>query len=64
MTTQTAHTRIKAITERIIERSKPTREAYIGRVREAAFRKPHRSILDAPISPTVLPPAARMTRRL
>ena len=45
MTTQTAHTRIKAITERIIERSKPTREAYIGRVREAASRKPHRSIL-------------------
>ncbi|MCL7998985.1 phosphogluconate dehydratase [Brucella sp. 21LCYQ03] len=45
MTTQAAHTRIKAITERIVERSKPTREAYLGRVREAASRKPHRSIL-------------------
>jgi phosphogluconate dehydratase len=38
--------RIAGITARIIERSKPSRQAYLGRVREAATRGPHRSVLS------------------
>lgn len=45
MSTETAHKRIQEITERIRERSKPTREAYLDRVREAASNKPKRSFL-------------------
>ncbi len=45
MPTETAHKRIQEITARIRERSKPTREAYLGRVREAASNKPKRAVL-------------------
>ncbi len=41
-----ANTTISEITARIIERSKPTREAYLGRVREAAAKGVHRSVLS------------------
>jgi phosphogluconate dehydratase len=41
-----ADKRIADITARIVERSKPSREAYIGRLREAATRGPHRSVLS------------------
>ncbi|MCJ8307874.1 MAG: phosphogluconate dehydratase [Rhizobiaceae bacterium] len=37
---------ITAVTERIIERSKPSREAYLDRVRSAAESGPHRSALS------------------
>ncbi|MEP0942527.1 MAG: phosphogluconate dehydratase [Rhizobiaceae bacterium] len=37
---------ITAITDRIIERSKPSREAYLNRVRSAAESGPHRSALS------------------
>ena len=37
---------IEAITNRIIERSKPTRETYLNRVRAAAKKGPHRSTLS------------------
>lgn len=37
---------ITAVTERIIERSKPSREAYLDRVRSAAESGPHRSGLS------------------
>ncbi|OLP58144.1 phosphogluconate dehydratase [Xaviernesmea oryzae] len=37
--------RIAAITQRLIERSKPTREAYLERVRKAAAQSVHRSVL-------------------
>ncbi|MDO6962598.1 phosphogluconate dehydratase [Rhizobium alvei] len=40
-----ANSTIAAITARIVERSKPSREAYLGRIREAASRGPHRSVL-------------------
>jgi phosphogluconate dehydratase len=40
-----ADTRIESITKRLVERSKPTREAYIDRVRRAAGQGPHRSAL-------------------
>jgi len=40
-----ADTRIESITRRLVERSKPTREAYIDRVRRAAGQGPHRSAL-------------------
>lgn len=40
-----ADTRIETITRRLVERSKPTREAYIDRVRRAAGQGPHRSAL-------------------
>ena len=36
---------LQAITNRIIERSRPTREAYLGRIGEAATRKPVRTAL-------------------
>ena len=36
---------LQAITNRIIERSRPTREAYLGRISEAASRKPVRTAL-------------------
>ena len=41
-----AHSSIEAITNRIIERSKPHREAYLGRVRKAAAKGVHRSTLS------------------
>ncbi|MCB1447949.1 MAG: dihydroxy-acid dehydratase, partial [Rhizobiaceae bacterium] len=41
-----ADARIAAITARIVERSKPTREAYLGRLREAASRGAHRAVLS------------------
>ncbi|MBD8664164.1 phosphogluconate dehydratase [Rhizobium sp. CFBP 8752] len=41
-----AHSGIEAITARIVERSKPHREAYIDRVRRAASRGPHRTTLS------------------
>lgn len=40
-----ADKRIAAITARIVERSKPAREAYLGRVRAAASKGVHRSVL-------------------
>ncbi|VVT32081.1 phosphogluconate dehydratase [Rhizobium sp. EC-SD404] len=40
-----ADTRIETITRRLVERSKPTREAYIDRVRRAARQGPHRAAL-------------------
>lgn len=36
---------LQAITNRIIERSRPTREAYLARINEAASRKPMRTAL-------------------
>lgn len=42
----TAATSLSAITQRLVERSKPTREAYLGRVRQAADKGPHRSTLS------------------
>ena len=41
-----ADARISAITARIVERSKPAREAYLGRVKEAASRGAHRGVLS------------------
>ncbi|MCJ9670197.1 MULTISPECIES: phosphogluconate dehydratase [unclassified Neorhizobium] len=41
-----AHSSIEAITARIVERSKPHREAYLDRVRRAATQGPHRSTLS------------------
>ncbi|MDQ0132824.1 phosphogluconate dehydratase [Neorhizobium galegae] len=41
-----AHSSIEAITARIVERSKPHREAYLDRLRRAATRGPHRSTLS------------------
>lgn len=38
--------RIKAVTSRIIERSKPSRETYLARLREMAEKGPHRSTLS------------------
>ncbi|WP_454848230.1 phosphogluconate dehydratase [Rhizobium binxianense] len=40
-----AHARISAITNRIVERSKPTRERYLDRVRAAAAQGVQRSVL-------------------
>ncbi|MGV4793048.1 phosphogluconate dehydratase [Rhizobium sp. F40D2] len=40
-----AHARISAITDRIVERSKPTRERYLERLRAAASRGVQRSVL-------------------
>jgi phosphogluconate dehydratase len=40
-----ADKRIAAITARIVERSKPAREAYLGRIRAAAANGVHRSVL-------------------
>jgi phosphogluconate dehydratase len=40
-----AHARISAITSRIAERSKPSRERYLDRLRSAASRGPSRSTL-------------------
>ncbi len=40
-----AHSRIAAITSRIVERSKPTREPYLDRLKNAASRGPARSVL-------------------
>ncbi len=37
---------IATITERIVERSKPSRELYLGRLREAASKGPNRSVLS------------------
>ena len=41
-----AHSSILAITERIVERSKPTREAYLDQVNRAAESGPHRGVLS------------------
>jgi len=41
-----ADPRIAAITARIVERSKPHREAYLARVRKAANKGPHRTTLS------------------
>ncbi|MBW6420766.1 phosphogluconate dehydratase [Rhizobium sp. XQZ8] len=41
-----AHSRIEAITARIVERSKPHREAYLDRVKRAAAKGPHRAALS------------------
>ncbi len=41
-----ANKAISEITARIVERSKPTRETYLGRVREAAAKGVHRSVLS------------------
>jgi phosphogluconate dehydratase len=41
-----ADKRIAAITARIVERSKPAREAYLGRLKEAASRGAHRAVLS------------------
>ncbi|NKK64015.1 phosphogluconate dehydratase [Rhizobium leguminosarum] len=40
-----AHARISAITDRIVERSKPTRERYLERLRAAASQGVQRSVL-------------------
>ncbi len=40
-----ADARIAAITARIVERSKPTRERYLARLRSAAAKGAHRSVL-------------------
>ena len=40
-----AHARIAAITNRIVERSKPTRERYLERLRAAASKGVNRSVL-------------------
>ncbi|MBY3238550.1 phosphogluconate dehydratase [Rhizobium laguerreae] len=40
-----AHARISAITDRIVERSKPTRERYLERLRAAASQGAQRSVL-------------------
>ncbi len=45
MPAYSAHRRIEDITARIRERSRPTREAYLARVREAASQKPKRAAL-------------------
>ena len=42
----TARAEIEAITQRIRERSKPTRDAYLARVETAIAEKPHRSVLS------------------
>jgi phosphogluconate dehydratase len=42
----TADSRIAAVTARIVERSKPTRERYLERVRAAAAKGPHRAVLS------------------
>ena len=41
-----ADARISAITDRIVERSRPTREAYLARLRQAVDRGPHRATLS------------------
>ncbi len=41
----TPHSTVAAITRRIVERSKPTREPYLERLRTAVSKKPHRSVL-------------------
>eukprot|EP01036_Dinobryon_divergens_P000251 gene251-301_t len=41
-----ADSRIEAITKRIVERSKPTREAYLDRTRRAISKGVHRSTLS------------------
>lgn len=41
-----AHSSIEAITARIVERSKPHREAYLGRVQKAITKGVHRSTLS------------------
>ena len=41
-----ADKRIEAITARIVERSKPSREAYLDRVRAAAAKGVHRAVLS------------------
>lgn len=42
----TPHSTLAAITRRIVERSKPTREPYLDRVRAAVSKRPHRAVLS------------------
>lgn len=42
----TVDSRIAAVTRRIVKRSKPTRETYLDRVKAAASKGPHRSVLS------------------
>ncbi|WP_265516528.1 phosphogluconate dehydratase [Nitratireductor luteus] len=42
----TARREIEAVTERIRERSRPAREAYLARVDEAVSKGPHRTVLS------------------
>ncbi|HSG94359.1 MAG TPA: phosphogluconate dehydratase [Afifellaceae bacterium] len=42
----TVHAEIAAVTDRIVERSKPTRTAYLERMRRSAEEGPHRSALS------------------
>jgi len=42
----TVDSRIATVTRRIIERSRPTREAYLARVKQAVDKGPHRSTLS------------------
>ena len=46
MSLDRTHASIAAITARIVERSKPTREAYLARVRNAVSKKPNRAVLS------------------
>ncbi|WP_136659677.1 phosphogluconate dehydratase [Nitratireductor sp. XY-223] len=41
-----AHASVLSITQRLVERSKPTREAYIERTRKAAEEGPNRTVLS------------------
>jgi phosphogluconate dehydratase len=41
-----ANAKISAITARIVERSKPSRETYLGRIAEAANQGVHRSVMS------------------
>ncbi len=46
MSSRTPHATIEAITRRIVERSRPGREAYLERVRTAVSKRPHRAVLS------------------
>ena len=50
------------VTNRIIERSRDTREAYLARINQAKTDTVHRAQLAAVTWPTALPPARRMTK--
>ena len=64
MTTQ-LNARVGEVTERIIERSRPSRQAYLARIdRRGRQGTDPQDGSVAPISPTASPPAARATKRL
>jgi hypothetical protein len=50
------------VTNRIIERSKETRSAYLARIEQAKTDTVHRHSWPAVTWPTALPPASRMTK--